>query len=109
MSSLGDFDSYSSTSNNAQNDNNLDDDRLSDEELEATLEEWDDSVPRFNTVHLTGRIGNDPEPRYLDDGKVVVSLSLAVKRKYNNLERLAKNIQSGQEETDWYGLEIWGR
>jgi single-strand DNA-binding protein len=85
------------------------DGRLSDEELEATLEDWDDKIARFNTVHLVGRIGNDPEPRYFDDGKVVVNLSLACKRKYHNLERKALNIKSGDEETDWYGLEIWGQ
>lgn len=82
---------------------------LSDEELAATMGEWDDQIARFNTVHLTGRIGNDPEPRYFDDGKVVVNLSLACKRKYHFLERKALGIQSGEEETDWYGLEIWGQ
>ena len=85
------------------------DGRLSDEELEATLEDWDDKIARFNTVHLVGRLGNDPEPRYFDDGKVVVNLSLACKRKYHGMERKALNIKSGDEETDWYGLEIWGQ
>jgi len=64
---------------------------------------------RYNTIHLTGRIGNDPEPRYFDDGKVVVNLSLACRRKYQSIERKLQNIQSGEEETDWYGLEIWVR
>ena len=82
---------------------------LTDEELEATMGEWDDRIARFNTVHLTGRIGNDPEPRYFDDGKVVLNLSLASKRKYHSLERKERNIRSGEEETDWYGLEIWGQ
>lgn len=83
--------------------------RLSDEELEATLEDWDDRIPRFNTVHVTGRIGNDPEPRYFDDGKVVLNLSVASQRKYHNMERMVEKIKSGEEETDWYGLEIWGQ
>jgi len=82
---------------------------LTDEELEATMGEWDDKIARFNTVHLTGRIGNDPEPRYFDDGKVVVNLSLASQRKYHSLERKFRNIKGGEEETDWYGLEIWGQ
>ena len=64
---------------------------------------------RYNTVHLTGRLGNDPEPRYFDDGKVVVNLSLACRRKYHGMERKLRKIQSGEEETDWYGLEIWGQ
>ncbi|CAB9506071.1 Single-stranded DNA-binding protein [Seminavis robusta] len=85
-----------------------DDNRLSDEDLEATLTPWDPLKPQFNTVHLTGRIGNDPEARYLDEGKVVVNLSLACRRKYHYMERQYLNIKSGDEETDWYGLEIWG-
>jgi single-strand DNA-binding protein len=83
--------------------------RISDEELAASLTDWDDKIARFNTVHLVGRVGNDPEPRYFDDGKVVVNLSLASRRKYHYLERKAREIQSGEEETDWYGLEIWGQ
>lgn len=71
--------------------------------------EWDDTKPRFNTVHLTGRIGNDPEAKYFDDGKVVVNLSLACKRKYHGLERQQLKLRSGEEATDWYGLEIWGQ
>lgn len=66
-------------------------------------------VARYNTVHLTGRIGNDPELKYLQDGKVVVNLSLATRRKLHPLERKLKDIQSGDEETDWYNLEIWGQ
>ena len=42
-----------------------------------------------------------------EDGKVV--LSLAVKRKYRPLERQALGIKSSREETDWFGLEIFGR
>jgi len=93
------FDSFESSSSEP---------RLSDEELEAASGDWDEKVARFNTIHLTGRVGNDPEPRYLDNGKVVVNLSLATRRKYHSLERQAYDIKWGQEETDWYGLEIWG-
>jgi len=82
---------------------------LSDEALEAAAGEWDPSIPQFNRITLTGRIGNDPDPRYFDDGKVVLNLSLAVKRKYDGYERRELNIKSGDEETDWFGLEIWGR
>lgn len=81
---------------------------MSDEELLATMGDWDERVAKFNTIHLTGRIGNNPEPRYFDDGKVVVNLSLATKRKYHSLERQMEKIQWGQEETEWYELEIWG-
>jgi len=78
-----------------------------DEEIQTTP--WEDYLPKLNMVTLSGRIGKDPEPRYFEDGKVVVNLSLACKRKYHPLERLARDIKSGEEETDWFGLEIWGR
>eukprot|EP00555_Chaetoceros_dichaeta_P006812 CAMPEP_0198276040 /NCGR_PEP_ID=MMETSP1447-20131203/65098_1 /TAXON_ID=420782 /ORGANISM="Chaetoceros dichaeta, Strain CCMP1751" /LENGTH=272 /DNA_ID=CAMNT_0043970957 /DNA_START=214 /DNA_END=1032 /DNA_ORIENTATION=+ len=66
-------------------------------------------IPKINTVTLVGRIGQAPEPRYFDDGKVVLRLSLAVRRKYHPLERQVRNIKSGEEETDWFNLEMWGR
>ena len=76
-----------------------DDDRQSDEDMEALLEPWDDRIARFNTVHLTGRVGNDPEARYFDNGNVVVNLSLGCKRKYHYMERKAKDIKYGEEGT----------
>ena len=83
-----------------------DEERLSDEELEATLESWDNKIAAFNSVHLVGRVGQDPEARHFDDGKVVVNLSLACTRKYHSLERKELNLPWGDEETDWYGLEV---
>lgn len=87
----------------------IEESRLTDEELLAQTPEWDETVARFNTVHLCGRIGGEPAARYLDNGQVVVNLSLAVQRKYHGLERKHLNIAYGQEETDWFGLEIWGQ
>lgn len=89
--------------------NHSDDVRLTDEELLAQTPEWDDTVARFNSVHLSGRIGGEPKVRHFDDGKIVLNLSLAVKRKYNALERKYLNLAYGKEETDWYGLEMWGQ
>jgi Single-strand binding protein family len=86
-----------------------DEERLSDEDLEAAMGDWNEKVARFNTVHLSGRVGNNPEARYFDDGKVVVNLSLATRRKYHTMDRKANDIKSGDEATDWYGLEIWVR
>ena len=101
----------SSNSNIWQDTDDTDDDdnEESDEQLLAASGEWDDRILKFQTIHLTGRIGNQPEIRYLDDGKVVINnLSLATKRKYHSMERQAEKVAWGQEETDWYGLEIWG-
>jgi len=71
--------------------------------------EFEDHIPQMNIVTLVGRVGATPDPRYFDDGKVVVNVGLAVKRKYHPLERKALNIKYGEEETDWFTLEIWGR
>lgn len=88
---------------------NQDDEELSDEELASAMGDWDDRIARFNSIHLTGRIGNDPEPRYFDDGKVVVNLGLATQRKYHSMERRELDLKYGEEETDWFNLEIWGQ
>lgn len=88
---------------------NEEDPPLSLEELEMLATPFDEHLPKLNTVTLVGRVGNDPEPRYFDDGKVVLNLSLAVKRKYHPLERKVRAIRSGEEETDWFPLEFWGR
>lgn len=45
-------------------------------------------IPRLNSVFLTGYLGQDPKPKYFDNGKVVLNLSLAVKREYHPLEVL---------------------
>jgi len=78
-----------------------------DDDEDIPISDWDESVPGLNTVTLAGRIGNEPEPRYLENGSCVLNLSLAVRRKYHPLERTALKIT--EEETDWFALEIWGR
>lgn len=79
-----------------------------DSEDDFLLSLFDDYIPKLNVVTLSGRVGQDPEPRYFDDGKVVLNLSLAVKRKYHPLERQALD-SSELDETDWFQLEFWGR
>mmetsp|Transcript_22506 Transcript_22506/g.34165 ORF Transcript_22506/g.34165 Transcript_22506/m.34165 type:complete len:236 (-) Transcript_22506:101-808(-) len=87
--------------------NGTEEKEMSLEELEATAPEWGKHVPNFCSVSLVGRVGNDPQPRYFDSGKVVLNLSLACKRKYHPLERQALNIK--EDATDWFNLEIWGK
>jgi len=53
----------------------------------------------MNSISLVGRAGSDPEVRYLDSGKVVAKLPLAVRRAYSR----------GEVDTDWFSLEIWGK
>lgn len=42
---------------------------------------------------LTGYLGQDPKPKYFDSGKVVLNLSLAVKREYHPLEVGVYDVQ----------------
>ncbi|KAL3910244.1 MAG: hypothetical protein SGILL_007769 [Bacillariaceae sp.] len=70
---------------------------------------WDDSVPTLNQIFVVGRVGQTPEPRYLPDNNVVVSLSIALPRYYNYWEREYLQVEYGQEETEWYNLECWGK
>ncbi|CAM9367918.1 unnamed protein product [Chrysoparadoxa australica] len=80
-------------------------------ELEEAVyfEGFDDIVPKINEVTLVGRTGADPTIRRFDDGNCVANLSLAITREYHPLERKAKGIRYGEEETDWFQLEMWGR
>ena len=53
-----------------------------------------------NRVLVVGRIGRDPEMRYLQDGTAVARLSLATDRP----------ARAGAErETDWHTLVCWGK
>lgn len=50
-------------------------------------------------VELIGRLGADPETQSVGSS-TVTKVSLAVGH---------KNTKSGEEETDWYNLNIWGK
>ncbi|MHC5597232.1 MAG: single-stranded DNA-binding protein [Nostoc sp.] len=52
----------------------------------------------INVVTLVGRVGGEPEIKYLDSGKVVCKLTLAVKR-----------ISRNSDQPDWFSLELWGK
>lgn len=49
----------------------------------------------LNRISFTGRLGADPELRYLEDGKQVTNLSVA--------------ISTGRDETLWVDVAVWGR
>ena len=53
--------------------------------------------PGVNNAILVGRAGRDPEVRYFESGNMVANLTLAVNR------------ASGDDEPDWFNLEIWGK
>lgn len=88
-----------------------------DASYESVMTQWDESVPTLNHISLVGRVGNPPEARYFDaplnnnsnnKPNVVVTMSLALPRYYSAWEREQYGIEYGQEETEWYNLEVWG-
>lgn len=81
---------------------------IDDAPLQIEDQEEEQYLPQINSVTLVGRVGQEPNPRYFEDGKVVLQISLAVKRKYHPLERQCREIQYGDEETDWFNLVFWG-
>ena len=52
----------------------------------------------INSVTIVGRVGQDPEVRYYDSGKVKTVLSVAS-------NRWAKD----GEKTDWFRIELWDK
>lgn len=57
----------------------------------------------INTVVITGRLGQDPELRYLQSGTAVASLNLAVDD--------FRKAQDGSSEkiTNWFRCNFWGK
>ncbi|GBG75049.1 hypothetical protein CBR_g19562 [Chara braunii] len=70
---------------------------VSSGDLEPEEIAWDKSLA--NSVHLIGRAGHDVDIKYLDTGKIVANLRLAVKR---------LGAPGQNPEPDWVVLELWG-
>ena len=58
----------------------------------------------LNKVMLIGRLGNDPEVRYTQDGAAVANFSIATSESW-------KDKTSGQkmEKTEWHKIVAWKR
>jgi single-strand DNA-binding protein len=54
----------------------------------------------INSVVLVGRVGQDPEMKYFESGKVKTSFSVAVNR-WSNAEK--------KEIADWFNVELWDK
>lgn len=56
-----------------------------------------------NTVHLIGRVGNDPELKTLEGDSKVCNMTLATSETWTN--------KKGEKETDtqWHNLKIWNK
>jgi single-strand DNA-binding protein len=51
-----------------------------------------------NSVVIIGRVGQDPEIKYFETGKVKTSFSIAVDRRTKN-----------EKKTDWFRIELWDK
>ena len=49
----------------------------------------------INKVNIAGRVGQDPEMKYLDGGNCVAKFSVAVTK--------------SKEHTNWFNVEVWGK
>ena len=56
-----------------------------------------------NKAIILGRLGRDPELRYMQNGQPVCKLNVATSRKYTN-----KNNEM-VEETEWHRITVWGK
>lgn len=57
----------------------------------------------LNKVHVIGRLGQDPAPRYLPDGTATVTLSVAT------TERWRDRDGNPQEKTEWIRCVAWSK
>ena len=57
----------------------------------------------INKVILIGRLGKDPEQKFLPSGVSVCEFSLATSESWND--------KSGakQEKTEWHNVKVWGK
>lgn len=57
----------------------------------------------YQTIHIIGRLGRDPESKFTAGGDAVTSFSVATDRSYND--------RSGQrqKETTWFRVSIFGK
>lgn len=58
------------------------------------------TVMRASSHRFVGRLGRDPEVRYLDSGKAVANGRIAV--------NIPGSKQGDGKEPDWFKVEIWG-
>ena len=58
----------------------------------------------LNMLQIIGRVGKDPEMRYMSNGEAVVSMSVASSEKWKD-----KNTGEMKEETEWFKIAAFGR
>jgi single-strand DNA-binding protein len=58
----------------------------------------------YQKITIVGRLGRDPEMRYMPDGTAVTSMSVATDRRWTD-----KNTGQPVQETTWFRVSVWGR
>jgi single-strand DNA-binding protein len=57
----------------------------------------------YQRIVLVGNLGNDPEMRYMPDGRPVTNFSLATNRRWSD-----RQTGEQQEETVWWRVSVFG-
>jgi single-strand DNA-binding protein len=58
----------------------------------------------MNSITLLGRLGKDPEVKFLNNGNAVAKFSLATTRKWKD-----KQTGEAKEKTEWHQCTAWGK
>ncbi|KUK46183.1 MAG: Single-stranded DNA-binding protein [Anaerolinea thermophila] len=57
----------------------------------------------FHTIIIVGRLGQDPEMRYMPNGQAVTNFSVASDRAYRNANGDQVRV------TTWFRVSVWGK
>ena len=55
-------------------------------------------------IGIVGRLGRDPDMRYMPDGTAVTSMNVATDRRWTD-----KSTGQPVNETTWFRVSVWGR
>lgn len=58
----------------------------------------------YQKIVIVGRLGKDPEMRYMPDGTAVTNMNIATDRRYTD-----KATGQPVQETTWFRVSVWGR
>ncbi len=58
----------------------------------------------YQKIVIVGRLGRDPEMRYMPDGTAVTSMNVATDRRWTD-----KATGQPVQETTWFRVSVWGR
>ena len=58
----------------------------------------------YQKIVIVGRLGRDPEMRYMPDGTAVTQINVATDRRWTD-----KATGQPVQETTWFRVSVWGR